>query len=293
MFVAVNGAQATTGQNDYPYAGSGIDEVDRWNFYTRECTSFVAWRLNNDAGIGFTNQYKGVQWGNAGNWGDAARAVGIPVDNTPTVGSVAQFPPGNQGTGSYGHVAWVIGVNGNTITVEDYRDPTAYNGYTDYTYNQRTFTTDGVNFIHFTNAAPPETWANPHTNKYLDLYRVDPTNLTKIQIHGWTGSNAQWWTRVDAGNGYSKLGNKGTGKCLAVRSAATGDGAKVIEWDCNGNPDQSWKWEPKGRDFDGWPVYQFRNRNSGRCLDIPGFATADETQLVQWSCNGGWNQEWY
>src|SRR5215813_11686613 len=82
MVLGINqAAQATTGVNDYPYANAGIDQVDRWNFYTRECTSFVAWRINNDAGVNFTNWYGGVQWGNAGHWPEAARATGVPVDN--------------------------------------------------------------------------------------------------------------------------------------------------------------------------------------------------------------------
>jgi hypothetical protein len=31
---------------------------------------------------------------------------------------------------------------------------------------------------------------------------------------------------------------------------------------------------------------------SGRCLDDPGFATANGTQLEIWDCNGGGNQKW-
>ena len=51
--------------------------VDKWNFYNRECTSFVAWCLNSRNGIPFTNQYGGVtRWGNAKEWGEVAKKLG-------------------------------------------------------------------------------------------------------------------------------------------------------------------------------------------------------------------------
>ncbi|MGD0069856.1 MAG: RICIN domain-containing protein, partial [Streptosporangiaceae bacterium] len=30
----------------------------------------------------------------------------------------------------------------------------------------------------------------------------------------------------------------------------------------------------------------------GKCLDDPGFNTANGTQLDLWTCNGGSNQQW-
>jgi surface antigen len=143
-------AHATVGTNDYPYATSAVDQVDPWNFLTRECTSFVAWRLNHDAGVAFTNSYGGTTWGNAGNWANAARTVGVSVNTTPSVGSVAQFPAGVDGAGSLGHVAWVLSVGSGTVTVEDYNYADAYDGYTSYNYSQHTVNTAGLNFIHFT-----------------------------------------------------------------------------------------------------------------------------------------------
>lgn len=138
-------AGATIGSNDYPYAGSTPDTVDAWNFYTRECTSFVAWRINNDLGIGFTNQYGNPpgNWGNAEHWDDAAVSVGIGVDGNPTANSVAVWNPGVQGVGSAGHVAYVMSVNGDgSINVEEYN-------WVSFAYDQRTISPAGLNFIHF------------------------------------------------------------------------------------------------------------------------------------------------
>ena len=75
-------SDATVGVDDYPSRLKSAAQdslVDPWNFYNRECTSFVAWRLNNDAGVGFHTYYLGVHWGNASNWRYAANQVGVPV----------------------------------------------------------------------------------------------------------------------------------------------------------------------------------------------------------------------
>jgi len=113
---------ATTGVDDYPsrLRNAAQDSlVDPWNFYNRECTSFVAWRLNHDAGIAFTNRYDGYHWGDAAIWKQAATDSGVLVDSTPRVGAVAWWAKGSPGS-SRGHVAWVLAVDGSSITVEEY-----------------------------------------------------------------------------------------------------------------------------------------------------------------------------
>ncbi|HET8602384.1 MAG TPA: CHAP domain-containing protein [Marmoricola sp.] len=138
-------ATSTPGVNDYPskLKDAGRDAlVDPWLFYNRECTSWVAWRLNHDNwGLPygnkyqFWNYYKGQHWGNAGHWATAARAAGIRVDTRPSVGSVAYWT-----SGSFGHVAWVRYVNKSSVTVEEY-NYLVYGGY-----STRTFTTGASNY---------------------------------------------------------------------------------------------------------------------------------------------------
>ncbi|MHA0286092.1 Ig-like domain-containing protein [Mycobacterium sp. C3-094] len=101
--------------DDYPASlkNAGLDtKVDPWGFYNRECTSFVAWRLNSVNGVAFTNTMRGGRWGNATNWAANARALGYTVNNTPAVGSVGWL--------SSGHVAWVAAVNGDSVVIEEY-----------------------------------------------------------------------------------------------------------------------------------------------------------------------------
>lgn len=50
--------------------------------------------------------------GNAGNWV-------VYANSGPAVGTIAVFPPGNQGAGGVGHVAVVTAVNGNKLTVSE------------------------------------------------------------------------------------------------------------------------------------------------------------------------------
>jgi surface antigen len=138
------------GKDDYPYSGDPADTPDPWQFLKRECTSFVAWRINNDLHVPFGNSYKGQWFGNAMDWAGAAQRAGVQVDGSPQVGAVAQFPPGVAGAGSLGHVAVVIGVTGASITVEDYNYQDGYDQDTMYNYSQHVVPSAGLNFLHFT-----------------------------------------------------------------------------------------------------------------------------------------------
>lgn len=98
------------------------------------CTLYVAWRLER-AGLGDPG------WnGNATAWDTLAYAKGIPVDQTPRAGSVAQW---NQG---YGHVAVV------EVVTDSYIEVTDDNHTRNYTTRQRIHRGSPAwpdNFIHF------------------------------------------------------------------------------------------------------------------------------------------------
>jgi surface antigen len=113
---------AASGVDDYPARLKNAPQdslVDPWEFYNRECTSWVAWRLNSENGVAFNDYWLGVHWGNASNWKNAATKLGIPVDNNPTRGAVAWWAAGSAGS-SRGHVAWVETVGDGAITIEEY-----------------------------------------------------------------------------------------------------------------------------------------------------------------------------
>lgn len=100
-------------------------------YYYGQCT----WFVKNNA------PWVGNAWGNAADWAHSARAAGFTVDNAPAVGSVVVFQPGQGGAGGYGHVAYVVGVNGNQITIQEAN----YNGLL---FHQRTINGSGLEYIH-------------------------------------------------------------------------------------------------------------------------------------------------
>ena len=126
--------------NDYPYKSSSWSQADPWNFYKRECVSFVAWRLRQYKVPDFNNHWRGVHWGNANNWDNAARSIGLVVDHRPAAGAVAQW-----NSGSFGHVAFVARVHADgTVTLEEYNKGGTHN------YSTRRVDASAVeNYIHF------------------------------------------------------------------------------------------------------------------------------------------------
>ncbi|KAJ2642554.1 hypothetical protein GGF44_001604 [Coemansia sp. RSA 1694] len=122
-------------KDDYPYPGQ-CDGIDPWHYYKCQCTSFVAWRINSRLGVKFHNYYKGPNWGNANTWDEAARRTGVTINSTPVPGCVAQT-----NVGTYGHVAWVAKVSGDSVTVEEYN-------YKRHVYSTRTVPKSSFNYIH-------------------------------------------------------------------------------------------------------------------------------------------------
>lgn len=63
----------------------------------------------------------GDYWGNAKDWAASAKREGVPVDHNPIANqTIAVFQPGSAGAdATYGHVAVVIGVNGDSITIKE------------------------------------------------------------------------------------------------------------------------------------------------------------------------------
>ncbi|CAM4233834.1 CHAP domain-containing protein [Streptococcus penaeicida] len=113
---AMTSIHAAVHGDDYPKEWQTGWGPDSWGMYKRQCTSFVAFRLNKINGFSLPWGY-----GNADSWGHIARQNGYTVDLHPQVGSVAWFDKGvNFSHRVYGHVAWVAEVNGDQVTLEEY-----------------------------------------------------------------------------------------------------------------------------------------------------------------------------
>jgi surface antigen len=120
--------------DDYPWRAAGYS-LSPLGYNYRQCTDFVAWRLNRDQGV-TSAPWKWV-WsqltpngGNASEWEKSWIAHGWTTSATPVVGSVAWFV-GN-------HVAYVHAISGANVVIEE------YNGQSSRAYAERTIPISSV-----------------------------------------------------------------------------------------------------------------------------------------------------
>ena len=132
------GAYSTVGPqqagDDYPWRASG-GGLSPLGYVTRQCTDFVAWRINRDRGTTGPFSYVWANMtpngGSASRWASAWNSHGWQTSNTPVNGAVAWFN-GN-------HVAYVKSVNGDgSVNLEE------YNWGGDASYHTRTVAASSV-----------------------------------------------------------------------------------------------------------------------------------------------------
>lgn len=140
---ALGGDAVDSGTDDYPWrepvGESGFAPHctencrDVFGHTVRQCTSFVAWRVNQALGWSHDALEDGTPppfsaqaldlstFGNAGSWRDNLTSVdGITfTDDDPRPGDIAWWDYGQIG-GSFGHVAYVADVEGDTVILEHY-----------------------------------------------------------------------------------------------------------------------------------------------------------------------------
>lgn len=98
------------------------------------------------------------------------------------------------------------------------------------------------------------------------------------------------WSCGTAGNELFAVNNLGgavqlvakhSGLCLAQADSAAA-GGPVVQVDCGAGATTQWT-------LSGATL---RNRASGACLDVPGNSTAQDVELITWTCHGQNNQNW-
>lgn len=134
----VNIPAGVPGGGGYPgaWANAPINAyVDPWGLYTRQCVSYVAWKIHSTGR--YVPHFMGA--GNANQWPSTAARHGISSGSTPRVGSAAVMM-----SGTYGHVMYVESVNGDgNITVSD------YNFAWDGLYRHYTRSASGLTYVYF------------------------------------------------------------------------------------------------------------------------------------------------
>jgi len=181
-------------RDTYPYSGANIynpnnpsdpSTIDPWNFYNRECTSYVAWKLNEAAGkTFFSNRMLGEHFGDAGNWSVNAAKLGYATNSTPAIGAVAQWNASEPGASKAGHVAYVEALNSDgTVVISE------YNYHLDNKFKVR-YSVRPPRFLHIrsgsTAAAPPvvsaSTTAMPPVNGNQNSSIVTASALQNPQV---------------------------------------------------------------------------------------------------------------
>ncbi|GLY97301.1 serine/threonine protein kinase [Actinoplanes sp. NBRC 103695] len=132
-------------------------------------------------------------------------------------------------------------------------------------------------------AIDPQTWyrlINEGSGKCVDVRGGVPADRTPVQLDSCGSAASQQFRLVPTGSGYLRIASRlDTDKSLDVTDQRPDDTAPIQLWPYNGR--QQWR---AVRENDG--NYHFVGRFSGKCLDVPGGAAADEVQLDQFSCNG-------
>jgi hypothetical protein len=136
---------------------------------------------------------------------------------------------------------------------------------------------------------------NAHSKKCLEIQNFYTHDAAPAQQWGCVGNATQkWWLEVisaDQSTAQVHLINYNSGKCLEVQNFYTHNGARAQQWTCVSNATQAWTAVPSCANCPD-RAERYRNRNSGRCLEIESFFTHDGALAQQWDCVQNATQTW-
>ncbi|WTI42436.1 RICIN domain-containing protein [Streptomyces sp. NBC_00589] len=114
------------------------------------------------------------------------------------------------------------------------------------------------------------------------------TTVTGIEFASQGSANAQTAAAAAIPTGYTTVVNKGSGKCVDARSAASADGTAVQQYTCNGSTAQNWQLVATS---DGY--YRVNsNLDTTKAWDVTDVSTADSALVQLWTYSSGNNQQW-
>ena len=128
----------------------------------------------------------------------------------------------------------------------------------------------------------PATVTGVGSGKCVDARAAATGNGTAVQQYTCNGSAAQSWQFTATDSGYYRIGvSSAPDQVWDETGTSTADGALTQLWLYGGGSNQ--QWQPVAESSG---AFHFVNRNSGKCLDVPGASTDDSVQLEQYTCNG-------
>jgi hypothetical protein len=137
-----------------------------------------------------------------------------------------------------------------------------------------------------------ETVRARHSGKCADVVSRSTADGANVVQYACNGGANQHFQALSIGSGYHQLVARHSNKCLTVPSSSTADGVQVQQQSCGpannaANTNQQWQITDLGGGY-----HRITARHSGKCLDVAGYSTADSARIVQYTCNGGTNQQW-
>ncbi|MFI5730115.1 ThuA domain-containing protein [Kribbella sp. NPDC051587] len=132
----------------------------------------------------------------------------------------------------------------------------------------------------------PGTWysaANKANGKCVDARAAGTANGTVIQQYSCNSTTAQNFQFQPTTDGFTRVNNRNDAtKVIDVSGVSTADNAGLQLWTYSSGTNQQWQAVSEGGGY-----FHFVVRHTSKCLTVPGGSTADQTQLVQSTCNGG------
>jgi hypothetical protein len=132
----------------------------------------------------------------------------------------------------------------------------------------------------------PTAWytiANKANTKCVDARAAGVTNGTVVQQYTCNGTSAQQYQFQPTSGGFNRINNRNDAtKVIDVTNVSTADNAGLQLWTYSDGGNQQWQPVSEGGGY-----FHLVVRHTSKCLTVPGGSTADQTQLVQSTCNGG------
>ena len=169
------GEQTCPTGDGYCTAGNEIGtyyQDDQWGEGFRNCTSYVAWKLNQVFGANIVSD-----WHNGTDWNASALDAGYSDDTSPQVGDIAQWNGTTENPD--GHVAYVYAVNSGVASYDEYN-----------------YLKDG-NFLSTYTSASGSQGAPDH---YIHIGTVNAQTAGNIALNGNFGQGGNDWSTASGAN---------------------------------------------------------------------------------------------
>lgn len=180
-----------------PSPSGGRLDIDKWNFYKCECTSYAAQMITKNR-IYFHNQMKSPttssayyqdRWSHAKYWKAKALSLGYKVSSTPVQGAIAWWGAASWNR-NYGHVAHVDSVTNGKANISEYN-------YKSYQFGTRSGVTADAYIIFGGSqskpAAPSGLSASVSGTSITLKWKDTSSNESGFNVYRSTGSS---WTNL-------------------------------------------------------------------------------------------------